>query len=207
MTPLFAWMLGWTIFAVTGGAAFLAIEAGLAPGAVIAIVAAGGTAGMAWGAWQAALVRRPGDASGARRQALAWAIAGAFAFGLFAMSFDASNRASGGALPPGYGSVIRLLVWFGAVGGFLAVAAAARWALPFRVFVRGLISAMVWSGLVLGCGVAALFGITYGGHLLADAMGTSSAALIAGLLAGLGSGVFLGGVGEETNRRTFRFSA
>lgn len=207
MTPLFAWMIGWTIFAMAGGAAFLAVEAGLASGIVITIVAAGGTAGMTWGAWQAAAVRRPDDTAGAARQAVAWAVAGVFAFGLFALSFDSSNRAAGGALPPNYQSVVRLLVWFGAVGGFLAVAAASDWALPFRVFVRGVVSAVVWSGLVLGCGVAAIFGIIYGGHLLADALGSAAALVVAGLLAGLASGLFLGGVGEEANRRTFRFSA
>jgi len=207
MTPVFAWMIGWTIFAGAAGAAIVAVEADAGFGPALLMLAAGGIGGMSRGAWQAALARRPKDRAGAWRQALAWAIAGAIAFGLFAVSFDATGTARRGEMPPEYRSVIRMLAWFGAVGGFLGVTAALRWALPFWTFVRAIVAGVVWSGLLLGCGIAAFLGTYYlGGAFLVDAMGWPGL-VVAGIISGLATGLFLGSLGEATNRLTFRFPA
>lgn len=200
-----AWALGWAVFVASAGLAVLTI--GAAWPVPTTVVAVGGTAGMAYGAYKAAVIRRR-DAAAARRQAAAWAIAGAFAFALFAASQAVGAQAprSAGTLPDFYLRVIRLLVWFGALGGFLSVAAAAKWRLLIGVFIRGSIGAALWAGLVLGAGIAAIFGMYWGGQVMAGVLGPATMA-VAGAVSGLLTGALLGSVGEAINGVTHRYSA
>ena len=208
MTSVAAWALGWTVFVISAGLALIAMEyLAAGPGVAEAVLGAGGTMGMAYGAYQAALVRRRGDRGAAGREAAAWGVAGVFAFGLFILSAGVPEPPRAYAsLPPEYLRGIRLLVWFGALGGFLGAAAAAGWRLRIGVFVRGVAGAMLWAGLVLGCGIAALMGIYLGGHLVADALGLA-ALPVAGGVSGLLTGALLGSVGEAINGWTHRYPA
>jgi hypothetical protein len=110
------------------------------------------------------------------------------------------------SLPPEYLRGIRLLVWFGALGGFLGAAAAAGWRLRVAVFIRGVAGAMLWAGLVLGCGIAALMGTYLGAQMLGGALGPAAPA-VAGGVSGLITGALLGSVGEAINRGTHRYPA
>jgi hypothetical protein len=228
MTPVIAWTIGWTIFVVSAGGALIAIDSPAAGQWVaVLLLAGGGIVGMATGARVAAQSRGPHDPGAPGRQVVAWTAAGIVAFGLFALSLppaaeipahpgdvnaadsrtSSSNRIGSPSrqslVPDRYASVVRLLVWFGAMGGFLAVVAAAGWHLRFWVLVRGLVAGAVWSGLVLGCGVGAFLGLYFGAHVLADAMGDGGI-MVAGVVAGLVTGAFLARLGEAVNRLTLR---
>jgi hypothetical protein len=208
MPPVLAWTLGWTVFVVAAGVTGLVADAGFTGRGVVLLPAAGGIAGMAGGAFLASRGRAPGRDAAARRHAVAWAGAGTFAFVLFGVSFDmAAPTDAPDALPALFRPAIRMLAWFGGLGGFLAVVAAAGWQLPFRVFVSGLFAAVVWGGLLLGCGTAGLFGLSVGYGLTSDAMGPGGGMVVAGLVTGLVTGAFLGSLGEAVNRLTFRSAA
>jgi hypothetical protein len=204
MFPAAGWMVGWT-FAIGGaGLATIVFDAeGGGRWPSFLVLAASAIGGMAYGAYEAARRRRPDDPFGPRRHAVAWALAGGVAFVMGAISMAALP---GGDRPENrdfYEHGARLLVWFGAVGGFLAVAAAAEWRLRIWAFVRGLVAAIAWSSLVLFCGAASAVGVSLGARALAGSVGASSP-IIAGLLVGAISGLFLGVCGEAVNRRTLK---
>lgn len=197
-------MVGWTL--AMGGAGLSIIVFETAGGgrwpAVIALALAG-IGGMAYGAHEAARRRDPRDQAAPRRQATAWTLAGVFAFLMLAVSLSAFDSQTPLAGRDFYAQGARLLVWFGAVGGFLAVAAAAEWQLRIGAFIRGLIAAVAWASLLLFSGAVSVVGLFAGVGALADSVGSSSP-IVAGLLIGTVSGVFLGICGEAVNRRTLR---